>query len=164
MEPVDELGSGGDSDWHLMLNAFQRALLNLRGLFRRTNGKEKLQQVESVSGVIGQDDGLTGGQLTSGMPMIPERLTDGGGPKTTNSGNYPLHSGNYVTTIESISQFPQGQTPHLQSYSELQCTGEFASDDMWEEFFTIRPDFNRSNWDTLLIDLDRQMTGIGSGT
>lgn len=58
--------------------------------------------MESVSGVIGQDDGLTGGQLTSGMPMIPERLTDGGGPKTTNSGNYPLHSGNYVTTIESI--------------------------------------------------------------
>jgi len=92
MEPVDELGNGGDLDGHLMLNAFQKALLNQRGLFRRTNGKEKLPQVEYVSGVIGQDDGLTGGQLTSGMPMIPERLTDGGGPKTTNSGNYPLHS------------------------------------------------------------------------
>jgi len=75
-------------------------------------------------------------------------------------------TGNYVTTIESISQqFPQGQTPHhLQSYYELQGTGEFAPDDMWEEFFTIRPDFNRSNWDTFLIDLDRQMAGIGSGT
>lgn len=100
----------------LMLKAFQKALLNLRGLFRRTNGKEKLQQVESVSGVIGQDDGLTGDQSTSGMPMIPERQTDGGQPKTTNSGNYPLYSDNYVATIESISQFPQELTPHhLQS-------------------------------------------------
>jgi hypothetical protein len=90
--------------------------------------------VESVSGVVGQDDGLTGGQSTSGMPMIPERLTDSGQPKKTNSGNYPLHSGNYAATIDSISQFPQEQTPHhLQPYYELQGTGDFASDDMWKK-------------------------------
>jgi len=51
MEPMDELGNEGDSNGYLMLKAFQKALLNLRGLFRSTNGKEKLQQVESVSGV-----------------------------------------------------------------------------------------------------------------
>jgi hypothetical protein len=34
---------------------------------------------------------------------------------------------------------------------------------MWEEFFITGPDFNRSNWDTILIDLDRKMAGIGSG-
>jgi hypothetical protein len=61
MESVDELGNEGDSNGHLKLRAFQKALQNLRGLLRRTNGKEKSQQVESVSGTVGQDDGLTGG-------------------------------------------------------------------------------------------------------
>ncbi|PMD67460.1 uncharacterized protein K444DRAFT_16181 [Hyaloscypha bicolor E] len=108
MEPVDELGNEGDSNGHLKLRAFQKALQNLRGLLRRTNGKEKLQQVESVSGIVGQNEGLTGGHSTNGMPMMPKRQTDGGQPKTTNSGNYPLQSGNYSAIIESIPQFSAG--------------------------------------------------------
>lgn len=78
MEPGDELGNEGDSNGDLKLRAFQKALQNLRGLLRRTNGKEKSQQVESVSGTVGQDDGLTGGQSTNGMPLMPKRQTDGG--------------------------------------------------------------------------------------
>jgi hypothetical protein len=53
---------------------------------------------------------------------------------------------------------------HSQPYHELQSTVDIAADDMWEEFVTIRPDFNSSGWDTFLIDLDGQMAGMGSGT
>jgi hypothetical protein len=35
---------------------------------------------------------------------------------------------------------------------------------MWDEFFTVGSDFNSTDWDTFLIDLDEQMAAMGSGT
>jgi hypothetical protein len=164
MEPAEEMRYDGESDGRLMLRAFQKAVLNLRGLLRRTNCRGRSQQVVYINGAsrAKQDVDLTAGQSTNRMSVMPHGPVNGGQPETTNGESHPPESGNYVTMRESVRQ---EQAPHLlQPYNELQTTGDFASRDMWEEFFTIGPDFNSSDWDTFLIDLDEQMAGMGSGT
>jgi hypothetical protein len=158
MEPSGESGDDGNSNGHLMLKAFQKAVLNLRGLLRRTSSKEKLQQDETVTEV---------GQETVNLPEKQMRSTQ---QSATSMGPYPSQPGN-STQADEISQghqYQSGEQPQLAvptlSYDEFQTSSDFAVNDMWKEFFTVGPDFNSSDWDTFLIDLDEQMAGMGSGT
>jgi len=75
------------------------------------------------------------------------------------------NQGQITNIAQMVDSTPQEETPILPPpYDEFQSTGEFASDELWEEFFTIGTEFNSSDWDTFLIDLDEQMSGMGSGT
>lgn len=162
MEPESER-SEGNSNGEMMLRAFQKAVLNLRGILRRTNGREKLQLTEVVAGVTGvSGDNQEVTQHINGLAAI-ERHGRSSQDTTTNNGNSPSQLGNYAPVNETSLLRDQASLPQPPG-DEFHPTGEFASDDMWEEFFTVGPDFNSSDWDTFLIDLDEQMAGMGNDT
>jgi len=97
------------------------------------------------------------------MLVLPERQTRKTYPDAPNGDGYQGQAMNNATMLDSTPQ--EQQTPNPPPpYDEFQSGGEFASDDLWEEFFTLGTEFNSSDWDTFLIDLDEQMSGMGSGT
>ena len=160
MEPASDLGDGGDSNGHLMLRAFQKAVLNLRGLLRK-NSKEK----PSVAGTVpGATEGMqdVGDEIVNRRDLQTKRQGNAQ-ERTMSSEYYTRHPGNHTSTlVPSPQEHPTPLPPP--PYDEFEPSGDFAVDDMWQEFFTVGPDFNSTDWDTFLIDLDEQMAGMGSGT
>ncbi len=161
MEPASDLGNGGGSNGHRMLRAFQTAVRNLRGLLRNTNSKDKLLQVEAASGTTHITHEF-GDQSINRMNFSSERQ-ESAQKRAMNSENYATQSEKYSTNLDSTPQEQQTTLPPP-PYDEFQPSGEFAVDDMWQEFFTVGPDFNSTDWDSFLIDLDEQMAGMGSST
>jgi hypothetical protein len=164
MTPSSEPGNDSHSSGHLMLKAFQKAVWNLRGLLRRQMSKENVQPLATDTGVTKarQNESLTNTQATNEMDVLPERHTR---KPHLNALNGDENQGQITNIAQMVNSTPQEETPILPPpYDEFQSTGEFASDELWEEFFTLGTEFNSSDWDTFLIDLDEQMSGMGSGT
>jgi hypothetical protein len=157
----DESG-GEDSNGRVMLRAFQKAVLNLRALLRM-NGTEKMQQPEMTTDPmearheVSPNDPLAKGTCTkTGRQMRSTQHT------AANTENHSPQPGKYTSTNQPT---PQEQRPLLRPpYDDPQPPSDFAVDNMWEEFFTVGSDFNSTDWDTFLIDLDEQMAGMSNGT
>lgn len=164
MTPPSEPGNGSHSSGHLMLKAFQKAVRNLREILRRQARKEKVQSLDSGTTAleIRQDEASASSQSANGMAVLPERHTR---KHHLTASNGDEDQGQPSNDAQMVDSTPQEETPiPPPPYDEFQSTGEFASDDLWEEFFTLGTEFNSSDWDTFLIDLDEQMSGMGSGT
>ncbi|PMD20688.1 hypothetical protein NA56DRAFT_573765 [Hyaloscypha hepaticicola] len=161
MEPNES--GGEDSNGRVMLKAFQKAVLNLRALLKRMNRTEKMQQPETTTDFmearreVSPNDPFAKGTFTkAGRQMRSAQDI------ATNTQNYSSQPGNYASTNQSA---PEEEMPLLHPpYDEPQPPTVFAVDNMWEEFFTVGSDFNSTDWDTFLIDLDEQMAGMGSET
>ena len=119
-----------------------------------------MQQTETVSGTGHNSAALPGQSAIRTALQSDGQGADG--QTIPNSENYLSQSSNYVSMTQAPPQKEGTRFPS--PYDEFQSTNEFASDDMWEEFFTVGPDFNSTDWDTFLVDLDEQMAGMGSGT
>jgi hypothetical protein len=160
MEP-DESG-GEDSNGRVMLRAFQKAVLNLRALLKRMNGKEKMQQGEIITDFMeARHEDSPNDQLANGTFTKTARQMRSAQHTATNTEKYSSQAENYASTNQTT---PQGTLIPPPAYDEPQLPSDFAVDNMWEEFFTVGSDFNSTDWDTFLIDLDEQMAGMGSGT
>jgi len=160
MEPDES--DGEESNGRVMLRAFQKAVLNLRALLGRKNGKEK-RQVEVITDFMeARHEVSPNFPFANGTFTKTDRQMRKTQHTATNTENYSSKPDTYASTAQTTPQEqtlispPPGDEPQLSS--------DFAVDNMWEEFFTVGSDFNSIDWDTFLIDLDEQMAGMGSGT
>jgi hypothetical protein len=128
------------------------------------NGSEEL-----AHGPHWHDKG-EGNQRANYVANLPERQKRKSQQAAANTVCYKPQPSSYAHVDESAIQEEQYQTGEKQTpitpprYDEGDESGEFAREDLWEEFFTIGPEFNCSDWDTFLIDLDEQMSGMGSNS
>lgn len=169
------------SSGQLMLKSFQKAVQNLRGILRKKGAKDDSQ----TSSVASTDDAPRN-PFGKDISHLPERQKRTNPHSATNSDSFSIpgdekvgfQSQSHMSTYMDEStgdRNDQGQSREQQTafipphrYDEHshpqfegdQGSGELIVDELWSEFFSVGPTFNDLDWDSFLIDLDNQMTGI----
>ncbi|KAF4622656.1 hypothetical protein G7Y89_g14371 [Cudoniella acicularis] len=178
------------SSGQLMLQSFQRAVQNLRGILRRKGSKDK--PLQSSSGTIIENtakDPLPTKEIYT-MPqrqrpsaLHPEPSSESGFTPANENISNQRHSNVSLHMDESSRdqndqgqgsepQRQQQQSPfnlpppydeHIHSHQiegSYGSSGELIADELWSEFFTVGPTFNDVDWNTFLIDFENQITKV----
>jgi hypothetical protein len=173
----------GFSRGQLLLKSFRKAVQTLRGMLRKTQSGNKLQQLDglftdrrvndpSANEVImfpnsqrrstrhsvtsNQDSSRSVNQIIDSQLQVPVNAhTD---PSTSHDQDSLGHS-NELQRLYPPNPPPPYDRHDSSQHEGTQVAGEFIVDDLWEDLFTVGPSFNDTDWGQFISDMDDQMGG-----